>query len=159
MTKLTFEQQIQRLSDIEDIRILKHRYMRHCDNHYDPDGIAALFTEHGSWEGGDFGNAYGREQIRELFRHNDNLVEFAIHFATNEVIEVDGDTATGEWYLWQPMVVKAGQQAMWLHGKYSDTYVRENGDWLYKSLKLEVEVFSPYEVGFGKMRMAEIPEG
>ena len=157
MINTTFEQKLQQVLDIEAIRKLKYEYMAHCDNNYNPDGIAAQFTEDGTWEGGQFGSAFGRDQIREFFKFNDNLVEFAVHFATNGIIDVAGDTATGKWYLWQPMVVKEGQQAMWLHGKYQDTYVRENGEWLYKSLKLNVEIFSPYETGFGKIKMAEIP--
>ena len=36
---------LQVLEDIEAIKKLKARYCAYCDNQYDADGIAALFTE------------------------------------------------------------------------------------------------------------------
>ena len=44
---------VQRLEDIEEIKQLKAAYCRFCDDGYDPDGIASLFTDDGIWAGGD----------------------------------------------------------------------------------------------------------
>jgi hypothetical protein len=38
------------LEDAEAIRNLKARYAGLCDNQYDADGIASLFTEDAVWE-------------------------------------------------------------------------------------------------------------
>jgi hypothetical protein len=149
--------QVQRLIDIEDIKLLKHRYAKFCDDNYNPDGIASLFTEDGIWEGGFLGHADGREAIREYFQASPDKVAYALHSVSNPIIEVDGDTAKGYWYLWQPMVINPGNQAMWLIAKYEDTYVRIDGVWKFKKLICKPEVFSPYEVGFGKIRIAELP--
>ena len=43
----TLEQQVQRLTDIEDIKQLKLRYAFFCDDNYNPDGLASCFTEDG----------------------------------------------------------------------------------------------------------------
>ena len=39
------EQRVQALEDVNAIRHLKARYTAYCDDHYNPDGLAALFTE------------------------------------------------------------------------------------------------------------------
>ena len=39
------EQRVQALEDVNTIRHLKVRYAAYCDDHYNPDGLAALFTE------------------------------------------------------------------------------------------------------------------
>ncbi|MBV8360284.1 MAG: nuclear transport factor 2 family protein, partial [Deltaproteobacteria bacterium] len=39
----------QRLEDIENIKQLKARYCAFCDDNYNPQGIASLFTEDGVW--------------------------------------------------------------------------------------------------------------
>lgn len=44
------ERRLQVLEDAEAIRNLKARYAALCDNQYDADGIAALFTEDAVWE-------------------------------------------------------------------------------------------------------------
>lgn len=154
--KPSLEAQVQRLTDIEDIKILKRRYARFCDDNYNPDGIAACFTEDGVWDGGALGYAEKRSGIHAFFTASPSLVAFATHYTTNPIIEVNGDTADGTWYLWQPMVMVEGQQAMWLGAHYEETYVRENDAWLIKHLKLHIKQFAPYEEGFGKTRIAEV---
>lgn len=153
----TLEEKVQRLCDIEDIKILKHNYAKQCDDNYNPDGIASLFTEDGVWDGGPLGFADGREAIKAFFTATPDLVSYALHSVANPIIEVDGDTAKGHWYLWQPMVIKPDDQAMWLIATYEDTYVRVDGKWMFKKLVCKPEAFSPYELGFGKMRFAEVP--
>lgn len=153
----TLEQKVQRLIDLEDIKILKLRYARYCDHGYDPVGIASCFTEDGVWDGGPLGFAETREGIRRFFEKTPDLVTFAVHYTTNPIIEVDNDRAAGTWYLWQPMVMAAGDQAMWLAAHYAERYRRENDQWLIEHLEISVKSFSPYESGFGKTRIAEIP--
>ena len=45
------EARLQRLEDIEAIKQLKALYCAHCDNNYEPDGIAACYTEDAVWDG------------------------------------------------------------------------------------------------------------
>ena len=54
------ERRLQVLEDAEAIRNLKARYAALCDNQYEADGIASLFTEEAVWESpalGRFGGA------------------------------------------------------------------------------------------------------
>ena len=95
------EARIQRLEDIESIRALKARYCMYCDDNYDVEGLASLFTEDAVWDGGIRGKAVGRDGIREFFQHAPERLPFAVHMVMNPLIEVNGDEATGVWYLFQ----------------------------------------------------------
>ena len=150
----SIEQRIQRLEDIEAIRQLKHRYCAFCDDNYNKDGIAGLFAEDAVWNGGAFGLAEGRAAIKELFEKAPAAIRFAVHSVSNGIIDVTGDTATGEWLLWQPMVMRQDDQALWLSAAYKDEYVRTPAGWLIKRLTLDLRMLSPYEAGFGKMQFA-----
>ena len=157
MKREELEARVLWLADIEEIKQLKHRYCAYCDDDYDPDGLGSLFTEDAVWDGGPLGFGEGREGIREFFSNAPNLVKLAIHQVTNPIIAVDGDRATGSWYLWQPMVMQGGDQAMWLAARYSDRYRRVNGEWMFEHVKIDVRFFSPYEEGYGKVPMADVP--
>ena len=58
------ERRLQVLEDAEAIRNLKARYAALCDNRYDAEGIASLFTEDAVWESPGLGRFEGREAIR-----------------------------------------------------------------------------------------------
>lgn len=154
---MSLETNVQRLIDIEDIKNLKARYAKYCDDNYNPANLAPLFTEDAIWDFGDLGYAEGRDAIKEFFGNSPNLVKFAVHYTVNPIIEIDGDTATGEWLLWQPMVMQGDDpQALWLVAQYEDKYVRQDGKWLFKHVKINTRALSPYELGFGKMMVAEL---
>ncbi len=145
----TLEQQIQRLIDIEDIKLLKLRYANFCDQQYNPEGIASCFTENGVWDGGEnFGKYESRKEIHDFFSGANELVSFAMHYTTNPLIDVNGDEATGQWHLWQPMVMKEDNQAMWYMAQYSEEYVKQNGKWLIKTLLLSAKSFTPHNTSF-----------
>lgn len=150
------EARLQRLEDIEAIKNLKHRYCLLCDNDYEPDGLAVLFTEDAVWDGGPFGYFDGRDAIKEFFAGCSDVIKFAIHHVTNPIIEVDGDTATGHWYLWQPMVMHDADRTLWLAARYQDSYRREDGVWKFAHVKITVRLMSPYEDGFGKTPIVEL---
>ncbi len=150
----SLEQQIQRLTDIEDIKQLKARYASACDDDYNPDKLAQLFTEDAIWDGSILGYAEGRKGIHEFFAAASSLVPFAVHQVSNPIIEIDGDTATGEWFLWQPMVFQG--DALWLSATHNDKYIRENGNWLYEHLKLNIRMLTPFDEGPAKTRIIEV---
>lgn len=150
----SLEQTIQRLADIEDIKQLKARYAAACDDDYNPEKLAPLFAEDAIWDGSILGYAEGRDGIREFFAGSSALVPFAVHQISNPLIEIDGDTATGQWYLWQPMVF--GGEALWLSAIYEDKYVRQGGQWLYQHLKLNIRMLTPYDEGPAKVRIIEV---
>ncbi len=148
------EKTVRRLADIEDIKQLKARYAAACDDDYNPDKLAALFAEDAIWDGSILGYAKGRVAIHEFFSASSSLVPFAVHQITTPLIEIDGDTATGQWYLWQPMVFQGA--ALWLSAIYNDEYVRQDGKWLYQNLKLNIRMLTPFEEGPAKTRIIEV---
>jgi ketosteroid isomerase-like protein len=143
---------LRKLADIDEIKLLKARYAAACDNNYDADAIAELFTENAVWDGGKFGRAEGRENIRRFFRRAPDVFSFAIHNVMNPRIEVDGDRATGQWYLLQPATREPGGQAVWLAAAYHDEYLRVSGKWLFKHLQVNSNFLTAYEEGWAKSR-------
>ena len=155
---MTLDQnKLQWLVDIEEIKQLKARYAAACDDDYAPDRIAALFTEDAIWDGGMMGYAESRAGIREFFANASNIVGFAIHGVSNPLIEIDGDAATGRWYLMQPMVLKGSESSFWYCAQYQDAYLRTQDGWKFQHVKIHARAFSPYESGFGKELMAALP--
>lgn len=142
------EQKIQRLIDIEDIKILKRKYAAFCDDDYNSDAISALFTEDAVWDGGPIGFAETRQGIKEFFMASPTRIKFAMHYIVNPIIEVTGDKATGQWYLWQPMVMNENNQAMWLVATYDDIYLRQDKQWLFQHVKITVRSRTPYNGSF-----------
>ena len=147
---------VRRLEDIEALKQLKHRYAAFCDQDYDPDGLAPLFTENAIWDGGMMGRYEGREAIRNFFSEAPKVVPFAIHHVTNPIIDVDGDHATGRWYLWQPCTVSPAGEALWMAGRYFDEYRREDGIWRFEHVQIELRMLSPYDAGWARRRMTEL---
>jgi ketosteroid isomerase-like protein len=145
------------LADIEEIKQLKARYAAACDDNYDAGVIADLFTEDAVWDGGMMGFAETRDGIRAFFENASNIVGFAVHGLSNPLIEVDGDRATGRWYLHQPMTLKGSDQCFWFCAQYVDEYVRTADGWKFQNVKIEARAFTPYEQGFGKQLLAELP--
>ena len=64
MSLENLEKRIKVLEDIEDIKRLKRRYCLYCDDSYDADALADLFTEDAVWDGGIRGKSEGREEDR-----------------------------------------------------------------------------------------------
>ena len=146
---------IRLLEDIEAIKTLKYQYCAYCDDSYNADGIAGLFIEDGTWDGGDFGRCEGREAVRKFFQKAPKVLSLAAHQVMNPIIKVEGERATGEWKLFQPCTLetKEGPRAMWLAAIYHDEYVRTSEGWKYKNLKVDALFFSPHDQGWVKTRV------
>ena len=148
-TRGTIEERLQRLEDIEEIQQLKARYCDRCDDNYDPDGIAELYTVDAVWDGGNtFGVREGREAIRSHFQAASRRVTIARHQVMNPIIDVDGDEATGQWLLFQPCTDSGADSAMWLAATYYDRYRRVDGNWLISHTMIDVKFFSRFDKGW-----------
>ena len=148
------ERRLQALEDAEAIRNLKARYAALCDNQYDADGIAMLFTEDALWESPTLGRFEGREAIRGFFREASGIFSFAIHYSLNGHIEVEGDTARARWYLFMPCTVAAGNRAMWRASIDHETYARVDGIWMFCHKRSEPLMSVSFETGRAKTRFA-----
>jgi len=148
------ERRLQALEDAEAIRNLKARYAALCDDQYDADGIASLFTEDAVWESPALGRFEGREAIRGFFRKASGIFSFAIHYSLNGHIEVDGDQARARWYLFMPGTVAADKQAVWRAGIDHETYARVDDVWMFRHKRSEPLMSVPFETGWANTRFA-----
>ena len=126
---------IERLEDIEEIRVLLTNYGRFLDAH-DLASYSRLFAQDGEWVGG-FGSAKGPAGILALMEKNlgpgpARKPGSTLHILSNFVIEVHGDTATA-WSRWVFVTTGADNRPTpAMTGHYDDTLVRENGEWRFQ---------------------------
>src|SRR5262249_32926778 len=146
------ERPLRGLEDAEAIRNLKARYAALCDNQYDADGIAGLFTEDAVGESPALGRFEGRDAIRNFFRGASGIFSFAIHYSLHGHIEADGDTARARWYQVMPCTVAAGKQARWRAGIAHETYARVVGIWMFRHKRSEPLMSVPFETGWASAR-------
>ncbi len=148
------DRRVKVLEDIEEIKKLKRRYCAYCDDNYDADALADLFTEDAVWDGGIRGRNDGREEIRRFFERAPERLPFAMHMVMNPIIEVDGDSAKGTWYLFQPCTFADQNRAVWGAARYDEDYVKIDGQWKFKHLKLTSHFWTPFKEGWVETRFA-----
>lgn len=147
MADQTVETRLRRLEDLEEIRRLVMDYRRHLDAD-DLLSYSRLFTENGEWLG-NTGYGKGPDGIRMMLEerlprnpHAPGATRY--HLVSDPVIDLDGDTATGEvsWAL----VARGANDVpeLRLFGHYIDTYAREDGRWRF--LRREAHTDIPFRV-------------
>jgi hypothetical protein len=120
------------MGDIDEIQQMKYRYLRALDTkHWDD--FADTLTEDVI---GDYGESLGEEHH---FTDRASLVEFMVtsmpaeviteHRVTHPEIVVDGDEATGIWYLQDKVIVPAFDFMLIGAGFYHDRYRRTADGW------------------------------
>ena len=111
--------------------------------------IALLFTDDGVWDGGPaLGIVTGRTAIAERLRTP--TLSFARHLFVNPRIEVDGDQARGRWDLLSPCRRRDGTSC-WMCGYEEDEYVRVDGAWLHRALRLTTVFMAPVGEGWARI--------
>ena len=80
------------------------------------------------------------------------MLHFAIHYVMNPIIEVNGNRATGIWYLLEPCTFAKGEQAAWGAARYDEEYVKVGGQWKFKRLKLGSWFWTAFDQGWAKRR-------
>ena len=74
----------------------------------------------------------GRDNILALWQQMMGSFEFALMLPSSCLFQVDGDTASGHWYLHEYTRDLQGNASTVL-SRYLDTYVRQGGQWLFQS--------------------------
>jgi len=129
-------ERIARLEAIEDIKALKHRYLRACDAK-DPKEFRACFIASGAsidyGRLGAFSDADGMAQVFEriaLQKVDGRNVILDMHHAMHPDIDVHGETsASGRWTLkFRQVNLLEGTETV-TTGEYDDEYVVEDGRW------------------------------
>lgn len=123
---------LQHLSDLEDIRTLKHRYFRGIDT-ADMDLLASLFTEDVAVEyrGGSYKVALsGRDDMIEFLANSFHSGTVAMHHGHMPEIRLTGDnSAEGIWYLEDIFINLEEKTHTSGTAIYRDQYRREGGVW------------------------------
>jgi ketosteroid isomerase-like protein len=130
----------QQAVDWVEIFQLKSKYSWYYDTP-DLEKLMDLFTEDAVLDMGPYGLHTGREHIRELFAENmsspdNNFPTF--HATTNPLIEVDGDDATGQWFLLDTVLTDTPDRPnLGWAAVYYEKYRRENGRWLIRHIRMK----------------------
>ncbi|WP_396454126.1 nuclear transport factor 2 family protein [Actinomadura sp.] len=127
---------IARLEAIEDIKALKHRYLRACDAK-DPEEFRACFIASGaSIDYGRLGAFDDADGIAEVFarialqKTDGGYAVLDMHHAMHPDITVHGETAaSGRWTLKFRQVNLVDRTETVAAGEYDDEYVIEDGRW------------------------------
>lgn len=118
------------------IRDLKNRYCHRIDAG-DYEEWVSLFADGGVFARAGVDEYDGRDELTEFATEVfDPAYEFSAHTVSNPVIEVDGDTATGEWYVTLRFRTPDGE-AGWKQAVYRDEFVKEGGEWRFDSVTIE----------------------
>jgi len=142
------EAKVQELSDQEAIRTLRSRY-HECINEGKYADIPVLFSEEGELDFGYLGKAKGRTELVTFFTQGvSRVLSFVKQFIHNHAIEVQGDRGTGLSYLEAKSVSKG--ESYLVAARYDDEYVKQNGQWKFKSMRLTPYFAVPLREGWAQ---------
>ena len=119
------------LEAIELIKQLKARYFRFLDTR-NLEGLQTVFTSDAtaSFIGGDYDfQLTGWEQLEAFYKKSFTGQNFGMHNGHHPEICVDGDTATGIWYLQDIFVSLEHNMTIMGSALYDDEYRLEDGQW------------------------------
>lgn len=124
-------------------------------------GVASLFTADGVWEAVGalavlLGTHKGTDAIASRYSAEVHPMSFSRHFLTNEAITVAGDSAAGAWRFLQAGTLQG--EALWISGACRADFVRVEGHWRIKHLRIENFFATPYEDGWAKTPFPLPPE-
>ena len=121
------------MNPIEDEIALRNLMARYCDavNRVDADAWIATWSEDAVWNL--LGNPVGgKDNILALWKQMISSFEFALMMPNSCLFDISGDTASGHWYLHEYTRDPEGNTSTVL-SRYNDTYVKQNGQWLFQS--------------------------
>ena len=143
---------LQQLSDLEEIRIVKHRYFRGIDT-ADWALLDGMFTDAVNVEyiGGDYHvKLQGRAAMMEFLANSFHSGCLAMHHGHMPEITFTGpDSADGLWYLEDIFINLEEKFHTFGTAIYRDQYVREDGRWRIASTVYDrvMEVTEPLHEG------------
>jgi hypothetical protein len=156
MEKQDLAERIRRLEEEKAIYALVYRYAALCDDRYNPDALAALFTEDASWSSAsadgkvDFGRPRGREAIREHFASLQKKIgvpTFHGIMAPEVSLACDGNTASGRWYTVVLLTMLGDgsrpHELVMLGATYDHDYRKVGAEWLFSRLDAQLHFYLP----------------
>jgi hypothetical protein len=119
------------LEAIELIKQLKARYFRFLDTG-NFDGLETVFTADAIayFKGGDYEfNLNGMPALRKFYEDSFTPTKFGMHHGHHPEITVQGDGATGIWYLQDIFINLEQNYTLMGSALYNDKYVKVDGEW------------------------------
>ncbi len=141
---------LQQLSDLEEIRTLKHRYFRGIDT-ADMALLSTLFTEdlYVEYRGGTYRvRLSGRDNMLDFLANSFHSGAVAMHHGhMPEITFVSDDEAKGIWYLEDIFINVEDKIHTIGTALYYDSYRRENGVWRIARTEYDrvMEVVTPLD--------------
>ena len=117
------------------IRQLAARYID-AVNRRDEGDWAATWSLSASWDLMGM-KVSGRDNIVATWKGAMGTFRWVVMMLGSGTIALDGDAASGRWYLTEHLVGQDGSAAMAL-GVYDDRYCRENGAWVFSERRYQI---------------------
>lgn len=152
--KLSLAERLEQLEEIDEIKQLKYRYAAACDEGYDADRLVEMFTDDAVWDGEMFGTYRGKAELRRFYQGISQQITWAQHYMLNPVITIDpgGTTAFGTWNLLVLCTMTrangSGSDAVLIAAQYWDRYVKRDGRWLNKHVKVHFHCVTNLDQGW-----------
>ena len=136
----SLEERVQKIEDLAEITKLTSTYAHFVNRGWgdvkvDAEGLATVFTEDITWNAAAFKmSATGRDAVIAMLADPTGSPDLAMHSFTNPILNVSGDTATGNWLIW--VAQKVGEENNQVFQSEDLTYERLDGAWRIKSIDL-----------------------
>ena len=153
----SLEERVAALEDIHAIKQMKAHYAfcadaKYTDAHerkpqHEIDSIAwdqcSVFTDDVVWDNGLFGCFRGKRSVWEFLRATP--WKFSVHMFMNPLIRLNGEQASGSWVIWEVATLAESNKAMFLSATLCDDYVKVDGTWLTRSVRMTNRFMTPYD--------------
>ncbi|WP_435158274.1 nuclear transport factor 2 family protein [Haladaptatus sp. DFWS20] len=127
-----------------ELREIRAKYCYAIDER-DWNEFRTLFTDDPVLDFGAMGVYKGRDGLdRFINEFVENQLLGSAHLLANPLIEIDGDEATGAWYVNSPITFTDGTGA-WRLGRYDDEYRRIDGRWRIDHIQLRFIYTADYD--------------
>lgn len=151
---MTDPDRLQRLETREQLKELRAKYCYYVDEqHWAP--FFDLFVPDSTLDFGGMGVYEGRDGLeRFAAEFVEAQLEGSAHMLSNPILEIEGDEATGRWYIESPLTFVDGTGG-WRQGWYRDEYRRLDGTWKIESITMRFVYTADYddETGWSDLRL------
>lgn len=100
-------------------------------NRVDKDQWAQTWAEDSAWSLPGLGAVAGKENIVNLWQQAMGGLEFVVQLVFQGTVFIDGDTATGRWYLCEHLRPAGSTGGRYNVGTYADEYTKVDGSWRF----------------------------
>lgn len=137
---------------LEDVKSLRRRYCHALDS-FDADRWLQLFAADGELVVGangppeSRGTYNGHGELRSFLETVREERTYMRHMVHTPVIDVEGGSATGEWYF-EALITTSDSVHRWVQGEYVDAYRRTDDGWVFESVRVAVNWRSEFDDGW-----------